>query len=69
MKEKSPMPTVELQENEWQAVVNILVTAPWRDANPLLMKITSQLQAQQQQQQPLATAHNGNGQTLENDKL
>jgi len=61
------MSTVELQESEWQAVVNILVTAPWKDANPLLMKITSQLQ-HQQQQQPLATARNGNSQSLENDR-
>lgn len=41
------MSTVTLTEQEWQQVMAIISTAPWRDANPLLMKIGQQLQAQQ----------------------
>jgi hypothetical protein len=40
------MPHVELTEQEWQQVLNLIATAPWRDANPLLMKIGGQLQGQ-----------------------
>jgi hypothetical protein len=40
------MSTVELDTNEWQQVMAILSTAPWRDANPLLMKIGNQLRLQ-----------------------
>jgi hypothetical protein len=40
------MPSVELTDQEWQQVMGILSTAPWRDANPLLMKIGAQLQQQ-----------------------
>jgi hypothetical protein len=40
---------VELDEQEWQQVMAILSTGSWRDANPLLMKIGQQLQAQQTQ--------------------
>jgi hypothetical protein len=42
------MNSVVLDEQEWQQVLGILATAPWRDANPLLMKIGNQLRAQQQ---------------------
>jgi hypothetical protein len=45
------MPTVELSEQEWQAVINLIAQAPWHQANPLLMKIGQQLQTQQQQSQ------------------
>lgn len=38
--------TVDLTEQEWQQVLGILSTAPWRDANPLLMKIGEQMRAQ-----------------------
>jgi hypothetical protein len=38
------MPSVELEDNEWQRVMAIIAMAPWRDANPLLMKIGAQLQ-------------------------
>jgi hypothetical protein len=38
------MPTVELDDAEWQQVMNLIIAA-----NPLLMKIGSQLRAQQQQ--------------------
>jgi hypothetical protein len=40
------MPTVDLTDNEWGQLMGILATAPWRDANPLLMKIGDQLRAQ-----------------------
>ena len=46
------MPTVNLDANEWGQVMAILATAPWRDANPLLMKIGEQLRLQQQQNMP-----------------
>jgi hypothetical protein len=37
---------VDLGEREWQQVMGLLALAPWREANPLLMKIGAQLQAQ-----------------------
>jgi hypothetical protein len=40
------MPIVELDDQEWQQVISMIATAPWRDANPLLMKIGSQLRVQ-----------------------
>jgi len=42
------MPAVVLDDNEWQMVLGILSTAPWRDANPLMMKIGTQLRTQQE---------------------
>lgn len=39
------MSAVDLSDTEWAQVMAILSTAPWRDANPLLMKIGGQLQA------------------------
>ena len=41
------MPIIELDDNEWQMVLGILATAPWNQANPLLMKIGAQLRIQQ----------------------
>lgn len=41
------MAQVEMTDGEWQAVLGILSSAPWRDANPLMMKIGAQIQAQQ----------------------
>lgn len=41
------MPAIELSDAEWQAVVGIIATAPWRDANPLLLKIGEQLRRQE----------------------
>jgi hypothetical protein len=38
--------TVELTEAEWNQVISILAQAPWNVANPLLVRITQQLQAQ-----------------------
>ena len=40
------MATIQLADEEWQQVMAIIANAPWRDANPLLMKIGAQLQAQ-----------------------
>jgi hypothetical protein len=47
------MPIVELDDAEWQQVMNLIIAA-----NPLLMKIGTQLRAQQQQpgqQSPIVT--------------
>jgi hypothetical protein len=38
--------TVELTEAEWNQAINILAQAPWNVANPLLVRITQQLQVQ-----------------------
>jgi hypothetical protein len=42
------MPSVELSDQEWQQVINIIAMQPWTQANPLLMKIGQQLQNAQQ---------------------
>lgn len=42
------MSTVELSDNEWADVMAIISDAPWRRANPLLMKIGEQLRIQHQ---------------------
>jgi hypothetical protein len=41
------MAVVELDEQEWQQVMNLIADAPWKVANPLLMKLGEQLQRQQ----------------------
>ena len=41
------MPVVDLEDAEWQMVIGIIATAPWNQANPLLMKIGGQLRIQQ----------------------
>lgn len=59
------MPNVDLDPQEWQQVMAMISSAPWRDANPLLMKIGQQLQAQHLQmmakdiEQPPADANGG----------
>lgn len=40
------MPTVRLEDEEWQRVISIIASAPWNIANPLLMKIGEQLRQQ-----------------------
>jgi hypothetical protein len=40
------MPAVQLDDEEWQRVINIIAAAPWNVANPLLMKIGDQLRRQ-----------------------
>jgi hypothetical protein len=40
------MAVVELSDQEWQQILQMLSEAPWRLANPLLMKIGEQLRAQ-----------------------
>jgi hypothetical protein len=37
------MATIELSDQEWGQVMSILSDAPWKLANPLLMKIGEQL--------------------------
>ena len=46
------MSTVELNDNEWGQVMSIIGDAPWKQANPLLMKIGEQLRLQQQPNPP-----------------
>lgn len=60
------MPSVELTEQEWQQLMALLAEAPWRVANPLLMRIGQQLNAQTTPKQPAPRAdgpyqekHNG----------
>jgi hypothetical protein len=48
------MPTVNLEDQEWGALMGELSKSEWRIANPLLMKIGEQLRAQHLQQQTLA---------------
>jgi hypothetical protein len=42
------MPVVELSDQEWGEAMAIISEAPWRRANPLLMKIGEQLRQQYQ---------------------
>lgn len=39
-------PTIKLPEEAWQRVLQILATAPWQAANPLIMAIGEQLRQQ-----------------------
>jgi hypothetical protein len=39
--------TVKLEVEEWQRILQILATAAWRDANPLIMRIGEQLRMQE----------------------
>lgn len=61
------MPLVDLTATEWQQVMAMISSAPWRDANPLLMKIGEQLQQQHMQmmsksvEQPKDILPTGNG--------
>jgi hypothetical protein len=41
------MRKVELEPGEWGQVMQIISTAPWNVANPLLMKIGDQLRQQE----------------------
>jgi hypothetical protein len=50
------MPTVELSDQEWQQVINMIAMQPWTQANPLLMRIGQQLQARQPPQPPQPSA-------------
>jgi hypothetical protein len=52
---------VRLKGAEWQQVMAIIATAPWRDANPLLMKIGEQLRLQPQPSQHHKLRPDGDG--------
>jgi hypothetical protein len=39
------MLNVSMQEAEWNQLISIIAQAPWSVANPLLTRITQQLQA------------------------
>jgi hypothetical protein len=49
------MPSVQLDDEEWQRVLAIIATAPWNVANNLLMKIGEQLRHQQDGPRGLST--------------
>ena len=51
------MAKVELKDDEWQQVLGIISDAPWRIANPLLMKIGEQLRQQTNNSQEVPMAH------------
>jgi hypothetical protein len=53
------MPVIELEDVEWQQVLSMISLGPWRDANPLLMKIGQQLRLQAQRQQEQAIKQHG----------
>lgn len=55
------MISVELTKGEWDQVLGILAMAPWRDANPLLMKIGEQLRLRQPTAQAVAEREFGSG--------
>jgi hypothetical protein len=38
--------TIELDEQAWRAVLALLAKGPWEQANPLIMAIGAQMQAQ-----------------------
>ena len=50
---------IRLDGDEWQRVLQILATAPWATANPLIMKIGEQLRMQEAA--PAAQRARGNG--------
>jgi|HubBroStandDraft_2_1064218.scaffolds.fasta_scaffold02197_12 hypothetical protein len=50
---------IELDEPEWRQVLAVLAQAPWQVANPLIMKIGAQMQAQPDER--AAAAKRGNG--------
>lgn len=44
--------TVTLDQDAWNRLLAILSTAPWREANPLIMAIGQQLREQDQAPRP-----------------
>jgi hypothetical protein len=64
------MQTVTLSEQEWQQVMGLMALGPWRDVNPLLMKIGQQLQQQsvRQEQPPRGEIRlDGNGREIRHE--
>jgi hypothetical protein len=51
---------IELDEPEWRQILAVLAQAPWQIANPLIMKIGAQMQAQPDERLAGA-AKRGNG--------
>jgi hypothetical protein len=47
---------IQLDEQGWRAVLTLLAKGPWEQANPLIMEIGRQMQAQSVQAAP-QTAH------------
>jgi len=64
------MSVVELSDAEWGELMSIVSEAPWRRANPLLMKIGEQLRTQHlppQQQQHAPVPHGNGSQEVRNE--
>ena len=66
------MAVVQLEDAEWQAVLGLMSLGPWREADPLLMKIGQQLQHQAQQEplkQPIGKGIrlDGNGREIRDE--
>ena len=65
------MSAVELSDQEWGQLMSIISDAPWKVANPLLMKIGNQLreQAMTQQQVPAESGIrlDGNGKEVSHE--
>lgn len=40
------MMMVRLEQQEWNQLIAMLATQPWQQANPIIMKVAAQLQAQ-----------------------
>jgi len=59
------MPTVNLDSEEWQRVIQIIAQAPWNVANPLLMKIGEQLREHPVAPTPVKGNSKGKGQIQE----
>jgi hypothetical protein len=62
------MSSVELSDQEWGQVMGLLSEAPWKVANPLLMKIGDQLRKQYVPPQPPGAPRlDANGQEIRNE--
>jgi hypothetical protein len=59
------MSAVDLSDQEWGQLMAILSEAPWKVANPLLMKIGEQLRQLHQQQQLLDAAQKAEQQAFD----
>jgi hypothetical protein len=58
------MPTVQLEDEEWQRLLAMLATQPWAHANPIIMKIGEQLRAQAPRPQEGNSGHERRAQAV-----
>jgi hypothetical protein len=52
---------VEMTEQEWIAVMNMIALAPYRDAQPFIAKMSQQLTAQKETEAVMPPPSNGQG--------